>query len=100
MGLLNIFKSQDQTLMLMQKQWSSQLNPLLSNIMTQGAPLPNITLAANTPLTFNHYLGKQMTGWFIIDNTSYCEIKRTQPLNSTTLTLESSAATTIALWVF
>jgi hypothetical protein len=41
-----------------------------------------------------------MVGWAIVDNTASCNIWRTSPLNNTSLTLESSANTTIALWVF
>ena len=98
---LNIFQDPDQTLMLMQKQWSSQLNPVLANALLTGTQLSNsITLVANTPLTFNTYLGRQMVGWIITDNTANCTVWRTQPLNSQTLTLESSADTTISLWIY
>jgi len=100
MGLLNIFKTNDQSSMLMQKQWSSVLNPLISLNLTQGLIINEIELIANTPNTFNHYLSKQMNGWIVIDNNSFCEIKRTQPLNNTTLTLEANANATISLWVF
>lgn len=97
---LNLFHTQDQTSMLQQKQWKSQLDPVLANSLMQGSILPNIILDANVPLTFNHYLGRQMIGWILIDNTAYCEIKRTSPLNSQTLTLEANANTSISLWVF
>jgi len=96
---LNIFKSPDQTLMLLQKQWTLELNPLLAVSLTQGSLLPNIKLI-NGANTFNHYLGKQMTGWFIIDQDALAEIYRSQPLNSQTLTLTSNAVVTIALWIF
>lgn len=97
---LNIFQTPDQPMMLMQKQWSSQLNPFLANILIQGRPITSIDLVANTPLTLNHYLGRQMIGWILIDNTAFCEVKRTQLLNSQTLTLEANADTTISLWCF
>lgn len=97
---LNIYHTQDQTLMLMQKQWSSQINPALANMMLAGAVIANVELVANTPLVFNHYLGKQMTGWEIVDKTAFADVIRTQPLNNTTLTLESNVDVTISLWVF
>lgn len=97
---LNLFNDSDQTYMLQQKQWKSELDPLLSNPLTQGSLLKSINLTANTALVINHYLGRQMQGWFIVDNTSFCEIKRTAPLNNQTLTLEANANTTISLWVF
>jgi hypothetical protein len=96
---LNLFKSQDQTLMLMQKQWMSQLNPLLGNILTQGSLLSGQKLI-NGSTTFNHYLSRQMTGWLIVDQNSLASIYRSEPLNNTTLTLTSSAACTVSLWVF
>lgn len=96
---LNLFKSNDQTLMLLQKQWMSQLNPLLGNILTQGSLLPMQKLV-NGSTTFNHYLGKQMSGWIIVDQNAQANIYRSEPLNSQTLTLTSSAVCTVSLWIF
>ena len=96
---LNVFKSQDQTLMLLQKQWTSQLNPLLAVSLTQGSLLPNIKLI-NGINTFNHYLGRQMNGWMIADQNAAASIFRSAPLNSQTLTLTSNAVVTVSLWVF
>lgn len=96
---LNIFKSDDQTLMLLEKQWSSELNPLLSNILTQGSMLSNVNIVTGSN-TFNHYLGKQMTGWILIDQDSLASIYRSAPLNTKTLTLTSDANVLISLWIF
>lgn len=96
---LNLFKSSDQTLMLLQKQWLSQLNPLLNVPIVQGSELKNIKLVSGAN-TFNHYLGKQMTGWFVIDQNAVASIYRSLPLNNQTLTLTSNAAVTVSLWVF
>lgn len=96
---LNLFQSPDQILMLMQRQWSSQINPLLAVSLTQGSLLSNITII-NGSNTFNHYLGRQMQGWFITDQNALASIYRSAPLNSQTLTLTSNAAVTIALWIF
>ena len=96
---LNVYKSNDQTMMLMQKQWSSELNPLLANTLVDGELLQNVTLK-NGVNTFNHYLGKQMTGWILVDQNAAASIFRSAPLNSQTLTLTSNAALTVSLWVF
>jgi len=85
--------------MLMQKQWSSELNPLLANTLVDGELLQNVTLK-NGVNTFNHYLGKQMTGWILVDQNAAASIFRSAPLNSQTLTLTSNAALTVSLWVF
>lgn len=96
---LNLFKSPNQILMLLQKQWTSQLNPLLAVSLTQGSLLPDTKLI-NGVNTFNHYLGKQMTGWILVDQNALASIFRSQPLNSQTLTLTSNAEVTVSLWVF
>jgi len=96
---LNLFKSQDQTLMLMEKQWMSELNPLLANILTQGSLLSNVKLI-NGNNTFNHYLGKQQTGYIITDQNATALIYRALPFNSQNLTLTSDAAVTVSLWIF
>ncbi len=81
-------------------KWASQLNPILANQLIQGNLLTGITLAATTPLAINHLLQRMMVGWFIVDQNSSAIIWRTQPFNSINLTLESSANTTLNLWVF
>ena len=96
---LNLFKSSDQTLMLMEKQWMSQLNPLLAVSLTQGSLLPNITIKTGSN-TFNHYLGRQMLGWFIVDQNGHASLYRSEPLNSQTLTLTSDENVIISLWIF
>lgn len=85
--------------MLLQKQWGSQLNPLLANILMGGELLKNISLI-NGATTFNHYLGKQMTGWILTDQDSAASIYRSAPLNSQTLTLTSDASVVVSMWVF
>lgn len=80
--------------------WAQSLNTVISNPLLQGQLLSNISLAATTPKVINHGLARQMLGWFLIDNTANAVVWRTAPLNSQTITLESSAITTIAMWVF
>lgn len=96
---LTVYKSDDQTLMLIQKQWSSQLNSLLSNDLTQGTLVNGISLINGTN-TFPHYLGRQMIGWILTDQNGAASLYRSAPLNSQTLTLTSNADVTISLWVF
>ncbi len=96
---LNIFKSADQTFMLMQKQWTSQLNPLLANMLTQGSVLTNISLKSGAT-TFNHYLGRLQAGWILTDQNAASSIYRSEPFNAQNLTLTSSNACVVSLWVF
>lgn len=80
--------------------WSAALNPVINNPLILGRQISAIAMIASTPLTINHGLGRTMQGWFLVDNTSSSVVWRTQNLNSTTLTIESSANTTISLWVY
>lgn len=96
---LPIQQTSDQGMMLMQKTWASQLNPMLANALTAGSLIPNVVLTDGST-TFNHYLGRQMQGWIIVDQNAAASIWRSAPLNGTTLTLTSSAAVTVSLWVF
>ena len=86
----------------MQTQWSQQLNPVLANTILQGNQVNNIVLIANVPMVINHLLARQMQGWFIVDQDAAAYIYRvsTQPFNSKTITLVSSANVTINLWCY
>ena len=96
---VKVFQSPDQTLMLIQKQWAAQINPALFNVLLQGNLLPNVSLI-NGATKFNHYLGRGMLGWFVVDQDAAATIYRSAPLNTQTLTLTSSAACTVNLWIF
>ena len=76
------------------------LNPIISNIWLQGVQVSGLVMIANTPNSFNHGLGRAPKGWALVDNTASATIWRTQNFNSTSLTLESSANTTISVWIF
>jgi hypothetical protein len=84
---------------LMQTKWAAQLNPLLSNLLTQGSLLINVQLI-NGVTVVNHLLGRKMMGWMIADQDAAASIYRSAPLNDQTLTLTSNAATIARLWVF
>jgi hypothetical protein len=91
---------QQLTLPLLQTQWAALLNPVLANPILQGLQLTGIKLLANTPFVINHLLSRNQIGYFITDITSNANVWRTAPLNNKTLTLEASANTTLALWVY
>jgi hypothetical protein len=84
----------------MQSQWKSLLDPLIANPITNGLQIDGITLVANTPLIVNHSLGQVPSGWFIVDNQTYAPVKRTQPFNTKTITLESNANCVVSIWIF
>lgn len=81
-------------------RWASVLNPILALPILNGNMIEEINLVASTPQTINHLLQQTPTGWFITDNTANAVIWRTRDFNPLTITLESDADTTIAIWVF
>jgi hypothetical protein len=85
----------------MQSLWATLLNPLLGNPLSNGQLLDNVNLVNGTNI-INHTLGRKLQGWIkvlggsaiIYDNQS------TNPTPQLTLSLTSSAAVTVSLWVF
>lgn len=80
-------------------KWSSDLNPLLANPLNNVQIIPNISLI-NGATVINHKLGKNMQGWFLVDQQGPATIYRSAPMNSLTLTLTSSAAVVVSIGVF
>lgn len=97
--MLPIYQSQSKEMSLMQTNWASQINPVLSNDLINGIALDAIDLIIGSN-TINHLLGRKQVGWFITDINVPSMIYRSQPLSATTLTLTSSAVCTVNLWVF
>lgn len=85
---------------LAQTRWPSILNPIIAVPFLSGIQIANIVLVATTPLAINHLLQRMPQGWFLTDNTANAVVWRSSPLNDLTITLESSANTTISFWVF
>lgn len=84
---------------LMLTQWAQELNPIISFPPIQGTLLINIPLETGDNV-INTRLGKNMQGWILTDQTAAASIFRNAPMNNLTLTLNSSAPTTINLWVY
>lgn len=85
---------------LMQPQWAQQINQLLKIPFLDGIAIKDIALTASTPLATPIRIGRVQQGWLLTDNSANCTVWRTQPFNAQTITLESSADTTISIWVF
>lgn len=82
-----------------QTKWKSQLDPILANPLSGLIILPNVSLA-NGLTKINHGLGRLQQGWVVLDIQGAAQIYRSSPLNSTTLSLTSSAAVTATIGVF
>lgn len=85
---------------LAQTKWSATLNPIIALPILAGLQIDGINLKANKPQAINHLLQRIPQGWFVVDNTANTSIWRTQGFNPLTITLESSADTTISIWIF
>ncbi len=96
---LPTFKDPNTNLMLMQSNWSSQLNPVLGNPLTNPGILKNISLTTGTNV-INHLLGKTQQGWFLVDINAPVIVNRSAAFNNLTLTLTSSGPAIVSIAVF
>lgn len=96
---LPIVQHPDQAVMLMQRNWKSKLDPVFSNQIFSGKPLNNISLNQGST-TIPHGLEGAQKGWFITDIQGGATVFRSAPFDNKNLTLTSSAAVTLSLWVF
>ena len=85
---------------LAQTKWPATLNPIIALPILNGNQISNVSLTANVPKVINHLLQRMPQGWFLTDNTADTAIWRAANFNNLTITLESSADTTISFWVF
>lgn len=83
----------------MQQKWKADLDPVLSNPMTNMSILQNVNLI-NGVTVLNHKLGRKQQGWVIVDQQGAASIYRSAPFNNLTLTLTSNAVVTISIGVF
>ncbi len=97
---LPIYQSQgDQPLMLLQTNWASQLNPIISNPLTNPRILKGVVLTTGVN-TINTGLVNTLQGWFLSDITTAVTVYRSSPKAPLTLTLTASGSTTCDIVVF
>lgn len=98
---LPIIQDPNQNLMLMQRKWKSNLDPIFSNQNINGKTLTNIQLTIGQTV-IPHGLGGVQRGWYIVDIQGPVTQMpyRSAPFNNQNLTLTSTAAVTVNLWVF
>lgn len=99
---LPLTQSQDQSLNQVQQNWKTILDPVIANPITQGLMLSNVKLKNGVTIV-NHLLSRKLQGWFIVGINGASTIFDNQASNQSpqlTLSLTSSAAVTVSLWVF
>ena len=99
MQTLPQFQSDDRVFQQMQNQWGAILNKLLTLPLTDGVAVPGVVVASGAN-AINHKLGRKPQGWFTTDTNAAVTLYRSQPFDPLTLTLTSSGAATISLWVY
>lgn len=79
--------------------WAQALNPVIANPLNTAQILASVSLVMGDNI-INHKLGRMMQGWFLTDVQGPATIYRSAAMNSTTLTLTSSAAVVANIGVF
>lgn len=101
--MLPIFQSQSKELLLLQTNWSSQLNPLLDKPLSSSLVLASVTLSTGDNV-INHKLGRKLRGWIVTRMIgSFVQLydkQSTNTISDKTLVLNSSATGLIDLIVF
>jgi len=96
---LSVYQDTNKSLMLLQTNWTSQLNPVLANPMTNIKVLKGIILVTGTNV-INTLLGQTLQGWFITDIDAAITLYRSAPFSNLTLTLISSGPAIANIAVF
>jgi len=86
-----------------QAELEAKLNPVLKANILNGVLVPAFALPAGTPVDINHGLGRAPQGWILVRNYASAIVWE-NPVSArdavNILRLNSSADTTVALWVF
>lgn len=96
---LPVFQDPNQNLMLIQRSWKSNLDPLLKATILNGKQLTNVDLNKGST-TIPHGLSGTQKGWFLTDIQGSANIYRSEPFNNTNLILTSTSAVTVNIWVY
>lgn len=96
---LPIIQDPSQSLMLMQRNWKSKIDPVLQGPNVNGKALTNIALSAGST-QIPHGLSGTQRGWYLTDIQGAATIFRSAPFDAKNLTLTSNVTVTISLWVF
>ena len=97
---LPLQQTDDKDLSLLSTKWKSILDPVLSNPLVNGRLISNVVLISGDN-TINHGLQAKLQGYIVVRNSAASVFfDKPSPMPTLTLILNSSAPTTISLWVF
>jgi len=83
----------------LQDNVSAAITPILTNPLNYGIILPNVEVPGAAPVTIEHKLGRQPLGWIVIDKTKQADVWKIS-WSDKFITLDSSAVTSINLYIF
>lgn len=92
------FQGEDKDLQKLQRNIETAVNQVLRNPLLDGRLIPDVNLiSGNTKI--EHKLARNLRGYLVIDRNNGATIYTTSK-DENYLTLNSSAAITVSLWVF
>lgn len=84
----------------LQKRLQEFFVPIVTNPLLDGVLLTNVSVGTS-PTKVEHKLRRDIQGWIVVRNNTNCTIwEPSRDLSGAFVTLQSSAATTVDLWVF
>jgi hypothetical protein len=81
------------------RRFGRELLDALEVPLTSGILLKDIDVSAS-PVTVDHRLGYEPTGFFIVNSDEDVRVWRSGKANTRSITLIASATATVTLWVF
>ncbi len=97
------FATADDSMTQMQTVWAAAIDPLLRQPLSNGILLQSLPLASGANV-INHKLGRKLQGWFLTRSrgvaASVYDTQDTNAVPNLTLTLNSSAAVVVDIFVF
>lgn len=92
--------TQNQELNQVQDLLLRRVNPALAAVILDGNLVEDVAIGV-TATNVNHGLSRAYRGWVIVDNNADCRVwSPSTGDTSKVIVLQSSAATTLSLWVF
>lgn len=100
MGLPS-FNTDDRILSMLQSQWASQIDPVIGLPLVKGTTLKNVKLVTGDN-TINHLLQRPIQGYLVTNmQGAFSQIfSKPSAMPDLTMILNSSANTTVTLYVF
>lgn len=101
--MLPIYQTDSKDLSLLQTNWASQLNPLLSQPLASSLFLKNVSLVSGVN-NINHKLGRKLQGWVVTRmqdvHVNLYDLQNSNQMTDKILILNSSGAGVVDLLVF